>query len=277
MLHPLTDVTRVDEPLAAYFDRVGEVFRVFDQQDSGNVSYGVAVEGRRWFVKHSVVPRAIGWLRQAIALNRRVRHPAMPRLHHAFETRGTPPESPDGLALVYDWVPGELLYYPTRLMHRAPPDGTLPARRFRALPLPEVLRALDTIYDVHQRLAEAGYVAVDFYDGCLIYDFHGRQIYLVDLDMYYQGAYELALDRNYGSRRFMAPEEFRRGATIDQVSNVYTLGRTALLLLGDGSGSWEAFRGTAAMRRVIERATRPDRAERFPTVRAFVEAWRKAA
>ena len=42
-------------------------------------------------------------------------------------------------------------------------------QRFRALPAGQVAAALDGVFDVHARLATAGYVAVDFYDGSLLY------------------------------------------------------------------------------------------------------------
>ena len=85
------------------------------------------------------------------------------------------------------------------------------------------------------------------------------------------------LGRLPGSRRLMAPEEFQRGAWIDQVTNVYTLGRTALLLLGDGMASFGGWKGTEEMKEVLQRATDSDRAGRYPSVRAFVDAWRAAA
>ena len=74
----------------------------------------------------------------------------------------------------------------------------------------------------------------------------------------------------------MAPEEFVRGSQIDQVTNVYTLGRTALVLLGDDLGSPERFRGTVSMRAVVSRATEADRRKRYPSVREYVAAWREA-
>jgi serine/threonine-protein kinase len=74
----------------------------------------------------------------------------------------------------------------------------------------------------------------------------------------------------------MAPEEFQRQAVIDQATNVFTLGRTAILMLGDGRPTFDPWRGTPEMKAVLLRATDPDRAARYPTVRAFVAAWREA-
>jgi serine/threonine-protein kinase len=100
---------------------------------------------------------------------------------------------------------------------------------------------------------------------------------ILDLDEYRPGPFVLDADRLPGSRRVMAPEEFQRGAVIDQATNVFTLGRMAVLLLGDGRPTFDAWRGTPAMKAVLLRATDPERANRYQTVRSFVEDWRQAA
>jgi serine/threonine protein kinase len=272
MGHPLTKVPRIDIDIEPYLNQIGAIFRVFSfpLQDSGCVSYGVLALGQRWFVKHSDEPRGIASLRRAHTINAAVQHDALPRLHNSFET-------PGGLALVYDWVPGELLRNYTRPSGgQRRHDLAASHARFRALPLAQVLDILDTIHDVHVAVAARGFVAVDFYDGCIIYDFDGRRTYLCDLDEYRPGPFVLADERLPGSRRFMAPEEFQRGATIDQVTNVFTLGRTAMVLLGDGTGTLAGWRGSDAAKDVVIRATAPERAERHPSVRAFVDDWRAA-
>jgi hypothetical protein len=108
--------------------------------------------------------------------------------------------------------------------------------RFRRLPVSEILTAFGTVLDAHRAVAEQGVVAVDFYDGCLIYDFSQRQMRLCDLDSYRPGPYILDQDRQYGSTRFLAPEEFLRGALIDERTTVFTLGRTAFVLPGAPTG-----------------------------------------
>jgi serine/threonine-protein kinase len=266
----LIRVRRIETGIEPYLDQLGEVFQAFRDQDSGCTSYGVSAAGRRWFVKHSDEPRGISSLRRALDLHSIVRHEALPGLHNAFVT-------PGGLALVFDWVPGELLYDYTRLRGEAGRrDPASPHARFRALPVARILDALETVYDVHLLLAGHGFVAVDFYDGCILYDFDRARTYLCDLDEYRPGPFVLSEDRLPGSRRFMAPEEWRRGATIDQVTNVFTLGRTAFELLGDGTISPDAWRGSETMRDVAVRATAKARGQRHQSVREFVEDWRSA-
>jgi serine/threonine-protein kinase len=266
----LTQTSHIDLPIEEYLAQVGTVFRAFRDQDSGCVSYGVEAEGKHWFVKHADNPRGMGSLRRARHLHTTVAHPALPHLHDAIET-------PTGLALVYDWLPGELLYDYTRFSaEQRRHNPQCPHMRFRALPCDEILAALNTIYEVHLLLADLGFIAVDFYDGCMIYDFESSRMYLCDLDEYRQGPFILEEERLPGSRRFMAPEEFARGAVIDQVTNVFTLGRTALELLGDGSGSPATWRGTDRMLAVAMRASSKERAARHGSVREFVREWQVA-
>ena len=79
--------------------RVEDAFVVFDQQDSGCLSYGVERAGRRWFVKTAAEPRAAGPMTRVVALHRAVRHPAIVR----------PVAVLPGPTLVYPWCPGRAL------------------------------------------------------------------------------------------------------------------------------------------------------------------------
>ncbi|MFE5770467.1 hypothetical protein ACFQ7O_19125 [Streptomyces sp. NPDC056485] len=148
--------------------------------------------------------------------------------------------------------------------------------RFRRLPLPEVHSALNTVLDAHLAVEAAGLVAVDLYDGCMLYDFDGRRMTLCDLDEYRPGPFTPEADRLPGSSRYMAPEEFVRGSVIDVRTTVFNLGRALRLLLdaGDAEDQW---RGTRSRLAVIQEATTPDPTGRFPTVRSLAEAWRTAA
>jgi serine/threonine-protein kinase len=114
---------------------------------------------------------------------------------------------------------------------------------------------------------------VDFYDGCLIYDFARRQIRVVDLDNYHEGAFANAMGRMFGSSRFMSPEEFSLGATIDERSNVFTMGRTVAAFLSDGTLDRPPFRGTDALYDVVFRACRENPEVRYPSMAAFWRAW----
>jgi serine/threonine-protein kinase len=136
--------------------------------------------------------------------------------------------------------------------------------------------ALDVVYELHAELAQSGWIAVDFYDGCMIYDFARREMHLVDLDNYRDAPSTNNMGRMFGSTRFMAPEEFELGAPIDERTTVFTMGRTAAALLSDGTLDRLPFRGSDALHEVVRRACRSDRSERFPSMAEFTAAWRHA-
>jgi serine/threonine-protein kinase len=132
---------------------------------------------------------------------------------------------------------------------------------------------LDAIYDLHVAVVAAGWIAVDFYHGSLLYDFGARRMSVIDLDCYREGAFDNDMGRMYGSSLFMAPEELQLGARIDERTTVFTMGRTALVLLGDGP---DRFRGSDEQYAVAARACAPDPAGRFATMAEFRQAWRDA-
>ena len=238
----------------------GEVFTNFDSQDSGNVSYGVRAGERRYFVKtagrvdepeHAA---RVALLRNAVLIAGSCTHRALPALDHVIESEAGP-------LLVYDWFDGELLGVPSARRD----DPTSSFARFRALPAPTIATALTTIYELHVQLAHAGWIAVDFYDGCLMYDFSSQELRVIDLDMYSRGPFTNTMGRMFGSTRFMAPEEFELGAQVDERTTVFNLGRAALVFLGE--------RGTATQLAAATRACSPDPSERFATVEDFLAAW----
>ena len=268
MLHSLTDCPATHLPPLDFLRSVGTVFAEFGTktQDSGNVSYGAQVGADRFFVKTAGIPgdplprldhpARAALLRNAVRLNRSVQHPLLPMLHNVIE-------SPDGPLLVYPWLDGELLGVPRE--RRDDPRSSF--QRFRHLPTSEILACLDALFDLHVHLAQAGWIAGDFYDGSLLYDFASSRLWVIDLDFYRDAPFTNDVGRVFGSSRFMAPEEYQKGARIDEQTTVYVMGRTALVFLPDGP---------PALHEVAARACAPERDQRFETMAAFFRAWQEA-
>jgi len=158
-------------------------FTVFDAQDSGCTAYGVEALGRRWFVKKATTERARASLVRAAGLHLAVRHHAIVRPELILD-------GDDGLTLVYPWCPGTVLNHATG--HGSDRSGLV---RFQALPVVAVRTALDVILDAHLAVAEAGYIPVDLYDGCFLYDFDAATTHLIDLDEYRPGPFLLDAER----------------------------------------------------------------------------------
>ena len=263
--HPLLDVAKIDTDIEAYLKQIGEITYRFPVHDSRCQSFQTVVDNQCWFIKHGNTPQTITWLKQAVRFNNAVQHEALPRLHNAFIT-------PDGFTLVYDWIDGESL----RPERELSADEVHPRDRFCALPAVEMIDALNVIYDIHILIEKRGFIAEDFYDGCIIYDFEKKQICLFDFDQYHPKPFINDRGRLYGSRRFMAPEEFQKGERIDEKTNVFMLGRTAFVLLANNSDSRDDWKGNDALWQVAKKATNADKPLRYQSVQAFVSAWHAA-
>jgi hypothetical protein len=267
-------VTTPADPLpsvAAWIAQLGQIFATFDArtQDSGHISYGVlGADGRRRFVKtagdSAISPggtphhERVEILRRTAAIQHGIDHPALVPLEDVVEAS-------DGVVIVHEWFEGEVLRSPAEKRD----DPGEAHSRFRALSLPEIAAAIDAIIDVHVSLERAGWIAGDFYDGCLMYDFDNRTIKLIDLECYHRGPFVNGVGRLPGSTRFMAPEEFAKGDPIDARTTVYNLGRMLEIFLASRYPYPE-------LENVTKRATsgRPDR--RQASVSVLQIEWRAA-
>jgi serine/threonine-protein kinase len=249
----------------------GQIFKVFNQQDSGCISYGIEAMGQCWFVKYAERAEAIAFMQNAERLHRAVAHPRLPKLLNSIHTS-------EGFALVYEWVDGEVLGTPEFPGKEGRSSPQSPHYRFRQLPVHKIIAALSAVYEVHAYLESEGVVAVDFYDGSMIYDFDRDELHLCDLDCYAQGAFTLEMDRLYGSSRFMAPEEFVKGSRIDHLTNVFTMGAAAFVFLADeGSRDSKDWLASETLYRIACKAASADRKDRYGSVAAFYHDWLEAA
>ena len=268
----LLEASSTPDTPADFLARVGQVFVTFDArtQDSGNVSYGVRTIRGTFFVKTAGAPsveaslphaRRVSWLRNAVRLNGAVQDPALCVLRHVVE-------SSHGPLLVYDWVSGELV----RTVSAARTDPASAFMRFKALPLATLSRALSAVFRVHSQLCARGWVACDFYDGALMYDFASQELKLIDLDMYREGPFINDRGRMFGSDRFMAPEEFELGARIDEKTTIFTMGRCIAVFLGER----DPRANPAALLDMLEvgkRACQAEPEQRWSSMGEFYEAW----
>jgi len=190
---------------------VGKVFVVFDRQHSGNLCFGVETSSVKVFVKYAGAKTieykgepqgAVSRLRQVVTVYRELRHPVLARLLRTFET-------PRGFAAVFEWCEGECLMPETGI----PPaeqkaDLKSPYRRFRQLPISKRLDAFDALLSFHVHVEAKGFVAIDFHDGNILYDFATGEIKICDIDFYMKKPFINTVGTLWGSSRFMSPEEF---------------------------------------------------------------------
>ena len=258
----------------------GRVFVVFDKQDSGNIGFGVLKDGEKRFVKyagaktmlsHTPIGDAVSILAKQTAQYKEMAHPNLIKIISGQYIGG-------GYASYYEWSKGECLNSvwigedrATRVLN---PDCA--KYRFGQLPFKERLSAFGTILEFHAHVEQRGYIAVDFYEGCMMYDFSLNRMELCDIDYYEKRPYKNPIGRMWGSHRYMSPEEFVLGDTIDRKSNVFTMGAVAFDFFGGtlnrSFAKWTAGR---ELYDIASKATCEDRAGRYTTVVELLEVWNK--
>ncbi|MFC0301199.1 serine/threonine protein kinase [Virgibacillus soli] len=259
---------------------LGKVFCIFDEQDSGNICFGVERHGVKKFVKYagaktigySGKPKdAVARLKQSISLYKELKHRYVVKLIDHFQVS-------EGYALVFEWFNGECLHShwsfppPEKYTH---PDS--PYFRFKQLPIELRLASLNCIFEFHVHVEKRHFVAIDFYDGSILYDFNNNRTMICDIDLYKSKPYINTMGRLWGSSRFMSPEEFELGAKIDERTNVFNLGAIAFGLLGgELDRSIKKWDASSELYEVALKAVEKDKEKRYETVEAFFTAWEVA-
>jgi len=257
---------RLREPFDFEFvHQYGAVFKVFDDQDSGNICFGVtAADGKRYFVKFAgalahqyagLASDAVESLRQVVPIYEDLAHPSLIRLVRADEIGG-------GFAVVFDWVDAICAHPMFEDDHR----------RFRALPMDVHRQVFKDVLQFHIQVAARGYVTIDFYDGSIMWDEQHQQTVICDID-FYEKAPCLGRHDMWGSPRFASPEERVDGAVVDEVTNVYTMGATAFCLFADSDRSRDAWPLGDELYDVVKRATSEDRTRRQQSIQQLLDEW----
>lgn len=257
MAHSLLHTRQTPLPVAAFLEEVCDLPpKEIRKENTETRAWIATANGETYFLKWVTTEKYERMLAKDAIISALELHPAITRLFNLVETA-------DGMLLVYENVDGEVLDREVR-------------KRFFALPVATKLAALQTIFAALAAIVEAGWIIGDFYEGNVIYDFDTEAIRIFDFECFERGSgYVLQLDCSYGSSRLRPPEEYVRGAWIDQRANVYTLGRYAINALSSRiDEAWQTeFQGNQSLARVLEQATRRNPHQRYQTVRAFVDAF----
>lgn len=121
-------------------------------------------------------------------------------------------------------------------------------------------------------------MAVDFYDGSILYDFTNHETRICDIDYYQKKPFRNNMGRLWGSSRFISPEEFKLGADIDSRTNVYNMGAIIFGLLGgELDRSFEKWEAGEKLYKVACKAINENKQERYQSVSDFYIAWSMAA
>ena len=249
----------------SFLGRYGEVFKVFDDQDSGNICFGINSDHGKLFVKYAGAPTAeyqgtaedaVLRLKNTLPIYQDIHHEALIKFISAKQIG-------QGYAMIFAWAEGKCMGRMYEEDHRS----------IMCLPTNEKLDIFDTIISFTQAVIDCGYVAIDFYDGSIMYDAKNRKTTICDIDFFQKQPFWNNMGRMWGSPRFISPEENVYGAVIDEVTNVFTLGQMAFSLFTDSNRDLACWPLSKACYEVLLRATDPARELRFPSIADFRHAW----
>lgn len=280
----------------SWLSSYGKVFAVFDQNDSGNISFGVGNGDEKFFIKAAgyktvesvrTPEEAVAALKNAMPTYENLKHNNLIELMK-HESLG------DIYIAVFKWADGDCLFDHWNFeTYQRNPQLIPPFNRFRQLPVSKRLQSAEVLFSFLDTVAKNGYVAVDFYDGSILYDFQSDTTTICDIDFFRKKPAVNDMGENYwGTKRLKAPEEYRYGADIDEATNVYTLGALLFdLFFGTYTDaevsrryetnaftpcSFQSWELNQASYDVACKAVSPERSERYSSINEFHTAWNAA-
>lgn len=277
-----------------WLKRYGTAFWAVDETGSGCVCIGMQKEERKFFCKIAGVntleadvspDESVRILKQAVMIYRDLEHPNLIKLIEDYEYG-------EFYVAVFDWSGGECLFDHWNFeKYQNNPMLKSPKQRFFDLSVDKKLKCADVLFSFLQSVNESSYVAVDFYDGSIMYDFEKNVITICDIDFFKKAPVVNDLGEDwFGTKRLKAPEEYVKGSVIDEKTNVFTLGALLFEFFGNfteddiGRRYFEnRFRPcditkwqlNEASYHVAVKAVSQKQDERYKTIEEFHTEWKK--
>jgi Protein kinase domain. len=279
----------------SFLSKYGKAFCVFDKNDSGNISFGLEDGKTKYFIKIAGAkttescrqPKdAIESLKNAMMLYDELKHTHLIELLEHYELD-------DLYIVVFKWVEGECLFdYWNFEKYSKNPQLQSPKSKYKKLSLEKRIKSVNTIFEFLSFVESKGYVAIDFYDGSIIYDFAYDTTTICDIDFFRKKPAVNDLgEKFWGTKRLKSPEEYVYGAVIDTVTNVYTLGALIFHFFGCYTDEdinkmyknncfypckLENWQLDKELYDIVIKAVDSDRSKRYKTMAIFYNEWNNA-
>lgn len=211
-----------------WLKKYGTAFWAVDETGSGCIGIGMENEGKKYFCKIAgvntieadVSPKeSIEILKEAVHLYSDLRHPNLVKIIEHYDYN-------QFYVVVFEWAEGECLFDHWNF-EKYQGDAAIksPKEKFKQLSVGKKLNTIDVLFSFLQNVNKKGYVAVDFYEGSIMYDFQTGQTTICDIDLFRKAP--AVNDKGaewFGTKRLKAPEEYIRGSAVDEQTNIFTLG-----------------------------------------------------
>lgn len=283
--------------LKQYYDfnwlkKYGEAFWCVDETGSGCICIGMENADKRYFCKIAgvntieaeVTPaESVQMLKNAAPLYYELAHPNLVKIIEEYTCDSF-------YIIVFEWADGDCLFDHWNFA-KYENERTLksPKEKFRELPVGKKRRAVDILFSFLQNVNEKGYVAVDFYDGSIMYDFIADHLTICDIDFFKKAPVvnDLGMDW-WGTKRLKAPEEYKKGSAIDVQTNIFTLGALIFEFFGTFTDdvieqrymrnrfvpcSFCDWQLSEESYKIARKAVSTDKNERYQTFEEFYNDW----
>ena len=277
----------------SWLNDYGTVFSVIDETGSGCISFGVEKDNKKYFFKIAGAKtveaevseeESIKLLKDAVQKYKDIKDENLIKYIDSFMKNGC-------FVVIYEFADGECLFDHWNFdNYKENNIIETPAYRFKKLSLEKRLNVIEKLFIFFEHVIESNYVAVDFYDSSIIYDFDNDNVTFCDIDLFRKMPSKNDLGKDYfGTKRLKAPEENELGAIIDEKTNEFTLGAIIFDMLSDVKNnddryklgmfipnSINDFELSDNIYNVLIKATNYDRDKRYNTIKEFHEKFNKA-
>ena len=279
----------------SFLSKYGKVFCVFDQNDSGNISFGtddgkikhfIKVAGAKTAQSFRETKEAVEALKNAMSIYEELKHPILIELIDNYKLD-------DLYIAVFKWSKGECLFdhwnfeeYSRNQLLKSP------SLKFKQLTIVKRLKSVNTMFEFLVHIQTMGYIAIDFYDGSIMYDFETDSTKICDIDFFRKKPTYNDMGKDFwGTKRLKAPEEYIYGAIIDEATNVFTLGALIFHFFGSYTANDKnqmyknncffpcAIENWVLSKKLFEvslRAVQEDRNKRYNSISDYFISWNEA-
>ena len=171
----------------SWLNNYGKVFSVIDETGSGCISFGVEKDHKRYFFKIAGAKtveaevsenESILLLKDAVKKYEDIKHPNLIKLIDNFDIN-------EFFVAVFEWAEGECLFDHWNFnRYKEYPNLETPIKKFKRLSIDKRINVVLKLFSFFETFIENGYVAVDFYDSSIMYDFENDLVTFCDIDLF---------------------------------------------------------------------------------------------
>jgi serine/threonine-protein kinase len=270
----------------SWLNNYGKVFSVIDETGSGCISFGIEKNEKKYFFKIAGAKtveaeiseeESIKLLKDAVIKYKDIQHENLIKYIDSFDYK-------DFFIVIYEYANGECLFDHWNFnKYEQNKKIETPVQKFKKLSIDKRLNVVNKLFSFFETVVENGYVAVDFYDSSIIYDFSNDNVTFCDIDLFRKMPTTNDIGKDYfGTKRLKAPEENELGATIDELTNEFTLGAIVFDMFSRVTNNeerynkgvfipnnFENFELSKDIYDVLKKSTNYDRKERYDTIKSF--------